>query len=591
MESGDAAKLTTALLTERDRSVMLARLTSAAALVPMPELLVYFVDVLLLAHQDRDRLKLRVAHLLAAPFRRTSEQSSAEQLALFAKAVEVLTPEPSPPAGSSPTDAAEVEPSCAPPTKAPTDIPALLAETERQIREQVERELLERKTELSRQRAVRAAARAAGASAEAGSWPKNLPIREVVLDVDPAELCCPDPDCGCERQVVRRETSWHIERELNVWVVLTHRLVRACGAHHGGPVIAPLPPKPVDKGHLSFDVAAHAIYLRYSHNLPIRRIVDMLADELVPVSEEMLDTLFTTTSERIEPVLKALIACVRAAKLVNLDDTPVLILDPERPNHRRTGRIWVAVGDQRTAWFFATPNWKSTEAETRLGALVGTLQGDGYTAFQRMAKKLGIKLAGCMAHLRRKLRKAMLAKDPRATEALALVQGLYRVEQLARLEHLDADAIRALRQARAVPLMEALERWARTVAPSIEAGSPLGQAWTYLDNQWDYLQTYLSDGRVSIDNNAAERALRRITIGRKLWLFFRGDATVERAARITSLLTTSRLHGANEREYLGWLLCELARREWSPEAAVRLLPDAWLAAKKKKLQNGAKVEV
>jgi transposase len=137
--------------------------------------------------------------------------------------------------------------------------------------------------------------------------------------------------------------------------------------------------------------------------------------------------------------------------------------------------------------------------------------------------------------------------------------------------------------------MAALERWARTGAPTIETGSPMGEAWTYLNNQWDYLQTYLSDGRVSIDNNAAERALRRITIGRKLWLFFRGDVTVERAARLASLLATARLHGANELEYLRWLLQELARREWSVVAAAGLLPDAWMAANNKKAEQGSAV--
>jgi hypothetical protein len=317
----------------------------------------------------------------------------------------------------------------------------------------------------------------------------------------------------------------------------------------------------------------------------------MLADDLVPVSEEMLDRLYTETSARIEPVLQALITCVRQAQLVNLDDTPVLVLDPKRPNRRRTGHMWVAVGDQRYCWFFSTPSWRSEEAETRLGTLTGTLQGDGYTAFRKMAKKLGIRLAGCMAHLRRKLRKAMLAKDPRATEAIALIQGLYRIERLARLQGLDANALVALRRARAVPLMAALERWAHTVAPSVETGSPLGKAWTYLNNQWDCLQTYLSNPAVNIDNNAAERALRRITIGRKLWLFFRGNVTFERAARIASLLATARLHGADERRYLEWLLRELARREWSPEAAARLLPEAWLASQEKKAEEGGSVEM
>jgi transposase len=170
--------------------------------------------------------------------------------------------------------------------------------------------------------------------------------------------------------------------------------------------------------------------------------------------------------------------------------------------------------------------------------LSGTLQGDGYRAFRKMAKKLGIRLAACMVHLGRKLRKAMLAKKPRATEALALIQGLYRIERLARLQGLDANALLAL--------MAALERWAHTVAPSVETGSPLGKAWTYLNNPWDCLQTYLSNPAVNIDNNAAERALRRITIGRKLWLFFRGDA-LKGSPEVDHLRSPEVVHPGKER--------------------------------------------
>jgi transposase len=318
------------------------------------------------------------------------------------------------------------------------------------------------------------------------------------------------PDCKEERAVIGRETSWRLEYTTKSEVVVTHRLTRACHSHHGGPLTPAAPPKPVDKGHLGFDLAARAIVLRFGHNLPIHRLVEMFNDEGLPISEEILHTLFDTTSERVNPVIEALVARVRAAALLNLDDTPVLIVDQKQATRRR-GRIWLALGDGRWAWFFSTQTWKESEAEARLGKITGTLQGDGYTGFKKLAKKNGIALAGCMAHLRRKLRKAMLAHDPRATEAMALLHALYRVEELAKLQGLDADGVLALRKERSVPMMNALERWAREVAPTIESGSPLGQAWTYLDNPLPHLRQFLLDGRVSIDNNAAERGLRRIT--------------------------------------------------------------------------------
>ena len=125
--------------------------------------------------------------------------------------------------------------------------------------------------------------------------------------------------------------------------------------------------------------------------------------------------------------------------------------------------------------------------------------------------------------------------------------------------------------------MRALIAWAEEVEPTIETGSPLGKAWTYLSNQLGPLQAFLHDGSVSIDNNAAERGLRRHTIGRKLWLFFRGQAKLEHVTRIMSIATTARLHKIDEQAYLTWVLKQLARRTWSPAAARELLPDAWLA--------------
>ena len=234
---------------------------------------------------------------------------------------------------------------------------------------------------------------------------------------------------------------------------------------------------------------------------------------------------------------------------------------------------------------------KRAFAERRLGALAGTIQGDGYAGYPGFANRKGLGLAGCWGHARRKVDKALKAKDPRAGPAMALIQGLYRVEKLATLADLGPDDIVALRQERSAPLVRALAQWCREVAPSIVRGSPLGAAWTYLNNQWTTLQLFLTDGNVSLTNDAAERGLRRITIGRKLWLFFHQDENVEGAAAIASLMTTARLHGANERSYITWLLGELARREWSPESARCLLPDVWRASQKDEAQESTSSEM
>ena len=139
-------------------------------------------------------------------------------------------------------------------------------------------------------------------------------------------------------------------------------------------------------------------------------------------------------------------------------------------------------------------------------------------------------------------------------------------------------------------LFRSVMEWAAEVAPSIELDSPLGKAWTYIVNQSERLQVFLRDGRVSLTNDSAERGLRRITIGRKLWLFFQNDVNAERAAALASLMATARLHGVDELKYIVWLLRELARREWSPDAATCLLPDAWLASQNEETKESCSVE-
>jgi transposase len=563
------------ILGERSREALLVRLTAATTTLGNDAFLELMVELLLQSGLDRDRLKQRVANLIASRFGASSEKASDDQLALFARLLVSI-------------DGKDVEPDSDPEESVPEpNLPELMAQTETDIEALVAQQRQAKKEERERRRQAKKEARANGEQPNA--WPSHLPVREVIRDVpDHAKVC---DDCEVERKVIGYETSWRFEQKTETEVVVTKTPVLACPKHHGGPVTEPVEPKPVDGGRMGFTLAARVLYLRYSQNLPVCRVVEMLNTDGVPVSEEMAHTLIRVTAKRAQPVVEALAQQVRQAKVVNLDDTPVRVLKKNGKPHRHKARVWLALGDEKWAWFFATKNWKANEAERRLGKITGTVQGDGYPGYPKFARNQGVDLAGCMGHARRKFLKAMKTKDPRAGPAMALIQGMYRVEKLARLRNLGPDEIVTLRQERSAPLMVALERWAVEVAPSIVEGSPLGKAWTYLNNQWSPLQVFLTDGHVSLTNDAAERGLRRITIGRKLWLFFQNDKNAEWAAKLASLMATARLHGANELAYITWLLGELARREWSPEAARSLLPDVWLAAQQEQPKESARVQV
>jgi len=575
MSIAEPSKVAIQLIKERSRDTLVEGLKGTLAGMDADESAAFLADLILTMGADRDHLKARLVSLLATKFGRSSEKSSPDQLQLFAEALRIVEGGSSS-SSDSPSDEPEPDPAAV--------AAALIEQTNAEIDALAAEQRAQRKAAREAKRAAQRLERD-DKEGKQPHWPTNLPVREETLELPENQRLCGDSDCDKPLEIVRYETSWRLEYSTKAEVVVTYIPVAACPSHHGGPVSLPVPPKPVDGGRLGFSLASRLLWLRSTHNLPVRRIAEMLGAESVPVSESMIHTLICTTGERVKPLVEAIQAEVQRAALVNLDDTPTDVHEGHRERKRRKARVWLALGDEKFAYFFATKTWKADEAEDALGPITGTLQGDGYKGFPKYARRHQVTLAGCLAHLRRKLQKAVNAHDPRASRAMALVQGLYRVEELARLQGLDADARLSLRQERSVPIMEALIAWAREVEPTIETGSPLGKAWTYLSNQLEPLQVFLRDGVVSIDNNAAERGLRRHTIGRKLWLFFRGQAKLEHITRIMSVVTTVRLHGADELAYLTWVLEQLARRTWSAPTARQLLPDAWLAMNEKKAKE------
>jgi transposase len=510
---------------------------------------------------DLGRLRDRVNELLRAKFGRTSEAADSRQVRMFDLILQQLD------VGTAPDDMPSVA--------------AVKEATDARIAELEAIGKAARKAALEADKERRKALKGTKGRQRGREIPKGYEVVHETILPD----TCTCGHCGGALKEIREDVSWTFEREVRVFVKVVHRPVMACKHGHGGPVTAPMPDKPVDKGHLGFSLAAWCLYLRFSRQIAIGQIVTLLAAESLTISEGMIHTLATTAYERLEPVIACMKEKVLTSHVANCDDTPCLIVDLEHPNHRRIARLWVAVGDEKWVWFFNTPTWKAADLAGHLKGMTATLQGDGYGGYDKLAKRLKLRQAGCLVHLRRKLLVASRARDLRADAALALIALIYRVEKLATLEGLDVQGRLRLRRERSLVVMDALDAWAEQVAPGVEPGSPLGQAWTYLRNQREALREWLTDGQIRPDNNAAERRLRRPVIGKKLWLFHRGDFALGRTAGLASIFQTAQLHGADELRYFTWLLTETARRTWSPEAAVVLLPDAWLAREKQRAEQ------
>jgi hypothetical protein len=268
----------------------------------------------------------------------------------------------------------------------------------------------------------------------------------------------------------------------------------------------------------------------------------------------------------IDPLATALGRHTLAGSKVHADDTPVPVLDPGR-GKTKTGRLWVYVRDDRPAGSIEAPAAFYRYTATREGAhprahlkdFQGTLQADGFSGFDGLYVDGRVREAACWAHARRKFYDLHAdTRSPLAEQALTQIQGLYAIE--AEIRGKSPDERRRVRQARAGPLLDALQRWMLETRAKLSAKSELAGAINYALKRWIALTRYRDDGAIEIDNNAAERALRGPVLSRKNFLFAGADSGGGRAATLYTLLETAKLNGLNPEAYLRFVLERIAEQ-------------------------------
>lgn len=264
----------------------------------------------------------------------------------------------------------------------------------------------------------------------------------------------------------------------------------------------------------------------------------------------------------LDPLVAALGRYTLASAKVHADDTPVPVLCPGRGSTRQ-GRLWTYVRDDRPAgstdppavWFQYSPDRKGEHPRQHLTPFTGVLQADAYAGFEPLYGER-IQEAGCWAHVRRKFYDLQVASSsPVAAEALARIARLYAIEEQIRGQ-LPGER-RAVRQLHAAPELNALHAWLGATLSKLSKKAELAVAIRYALSRWAAMTRYLDNGTIEIDNNAAERSLRAVALGRKNWLFAGSDDGGERAAAIYSLLGTARLNGLNIEAYLRHVLDRL----------------------------------
>jgi transposase len=432
--------------------------------------------------------------------------------------------------------------------------------------QQLELQLEELETSQAGAEPAPLVAAAMGLKQQASRKPARRPLpaalpRETETIAPGHEAC---PDCGGALHRLGEDVSEMLEYvPARFKVIRTVRPKLSCGgcSHI---VQAPAPHRPIDRGLAGPGLLAHVLVSKYADHLPLYRQAEIYAREGVELDRSTLADWVGGVSRTLQPLVDALRKYVLSAEKLHGDDVPVPVLEPGN-GKTKTGRLWTYVRDDRPAgsgdapavWFAYSPDRKGEHPARHLDNYTGILQADGYAGFNKLYEKGRIVEAACWAHSRRKFHDLYQAhRSPIAKEALERIGQFYAIEQ--EIRGRSPAERKEVRQARSQPLLEAMNVWLKATLAKLSQKSDVAAAIRYALERWTALLRFCEDGRVEMDNNAAERALRAVALGRKNYLFAGSDAGGERAAAIYSLLGSAKLNGIDPESYLSSVLRRIA---------------------------------
>jgi len=389
--------------------------------------------------------------------------------------------------------------------------------------------------------------------------PDHLPREDVVLS--PGETC---EQCGGALRHLGEDVSETLEyvpgRFKVIRKVRPKLSCRCCETIHQ----VPAPSMPIERGRLGPGLLAHVLVSKYADHLPLYRQSQIYGRERVPLERSTLADGVRCSTDLLEVLASAIGRHVMAGAAIHADDTPVNVLAPGT-GRTKTGRLWVYLRDERdwdgdhhpAAFYKFTPDRKGRWPQEHLKDFTGWLHADGYAGFEELYRRGHIKEVACLAHIRRKFFDIHVAQGSGiAKQALERIAALYQIE--ASIRGKPPDERKSVRQELAAPLIDDLEVWLHAQLTQISGKSALAGAIRYGLTRLKRLRPYLDDGRLSIDNNAAERGMRSIALGRKNYLFMGSDNGGKSAAIAYTLIETAKLNGVDPQAWLTDVLSRIA---------------------------------
>jgi len=405
--------------------------------------------------------------------------------------------------------------------------------------------------------------------------PDTLPRVDIVHELSGDDLICPHD--GAVLNEIGEKTSEQLDIVPAKIQVIRH--IRKQYACKCGQCIktAALPNQPIPKSMASPGLLAHITVSKYQDALPLYRQETILRRIGVDIPRATLANWMIRSGTLIQPLINLMRDQMLDYDIIQMDETPVQVLKEPDKRAQSKSYIWLQRGgppDRRVVLYDYDPGRGAGVPKRLLEGFKGYLQTDGYDGYNAVVAANGLIHLGCMAHARRRFSDAVKAqgknkKRGKAHQGLLLIRKLYRIERQAR--KLTVQERYARRQKHSKPILGQIRKWLDDALPQVAPSSATGQALSYLHNEWGQLKRYLDDGRLEIDNNGAENAIRPFVLGRKNWLFSASVKGVKASANLYSLIETAKANGLEPYAYLRHVFTELPKAE-TVETIEALLP-------------------
>ncbi|QHT67374.1 IS66 family transposase [Rhodocytophaga rosea] len=427
------------------------------------------------------------------------------------------------------------------------------------------------KQTISYERAVKQIAK----KAIRGGFPTHLPRIDVILQ--------PKEDVSGMRKIGEEITE---ELDLKPASLFVRRYIRPRYVSKEETFhIAVLPARPIEKGMPGAGLLSQIIADKFVSHLPFYRQAQRYEQLGMKIPASSLDGWFEGACALLEPLYQALRLHILASTYLQADETPIAVLDKQKKGDTHQGYHWVYYSpEERLVLFEYQPGRGKDGPAKLLKNYKGYLQTDGYVAYDQFETREDIVLVGCMAHARRYFEHALDNDKARAEKVLLWIQQLYAVEREAREKNLSTADRYLLRQQKARPVMDLLGEWLVAEHSKVLPKSAIGKAIYYLVARYNKIYLYLEDGRLEIDNNPVENAIRPVALGRKNYLFAGSHAGAQRAAIVYSLLGSCKLQGINAHDYLQDVLQRLPNQPINQ--LKELLPSFW-----KKINSSPQLQI